>query len=213
MNKLRQIPERVVKIHLSRGSGGRGYLPPIEEQHSLCVISVHSFTAQSDESINLMPSSVILAQQPALAGLKHCNRLEQVIAKQALWQYNKNNVSQFDDVFMLDDQGQVIEASSANLFAFTGEKWVTPPLAKSGVRGVMRQCIIDNQGLLDIKCCEKAFEVKQFKEFKAVFLCNAVHGIIAVKSIFTGDETLFFDTQLSVKLAEKLKSLLLSGDI
>jgi 4-amino-4-deoxychorismate lyase len=213
VSKLRQIPERVVKIHLSRGSGGRGYLPPIEEQQSLCVISVHSFTAQSGESISLMPSSVTLAQQPALAGLKHCNRLEQVIAKQALWQFNKNHATQFDDVFMLDDNGQVIEASSANLFAFTGEKWVTPPLTKSGVKGVMRQFILDNQGLFDIECCEKAFEVKQFKEFNAVFLCNAVHGIIAVKSIFTGDETLFFDTQLSVKLAEELKSLLSSGDI
>jgi 4-amino-4-deoxychorismate lyase len=213
VNKLKQIPDRVVKILLSRGSGGRGYMPPIEGQQSLCVISVHNYTAQLTAPLSLMPSSVKLAQQPALAGLKHCNRLEQVLAKQALWAYNKTHNTSFDDVFMLDDDGQVIEASSANIFAFTGEKWVTPLLAKSGVNGVIRQCIIENQGLLNIKCSENAFKATQFKDFQAVFLCNAVHGITAVKSIFTGDETLFFDTQLSVKLAEKLKSLLSSGDI
>ncbi|GBL03032.1 aminodeoxychorismate lyase [Glaciecola sp. KUL10] len=205
--------ESVVKVLVSRGTGGRGYMPPTgDKQNSQCFVSVHPFKSQENAALSLMLSPVLLAKQPYLAGVKHCNRLEQVLAKRSLWQYNAEIESKFDDVLMLDNEQHVIESSSANFFAFDGKHWLTPKLDLCGVTGVMRQFIIDNSEALSMQVHECVMSVEQLSQLKSAFVCNAVHGVTPVKSIFNGAQSFSFDTNVVLDIDKTLTSLLLSGN-
>lgn len=110
-----------------------------------------------------------LAEQPKLAGLKHLNRLEQVMAAR------EATSKGLDELVMLDTKGRVIEAISSNLLVFDGEQWSTPALHYSGVAGVMRQWLLDQQ-LITIK----PMQSENIIAAKGLALCNAVRGIQAI---------------------------------
>lgn len=204
-DSLLKADNGVIKVLLSRGQGGRGYMPPVaEEKTSACYVSMHDYFPLKPENLRLLLSSVILSNQPVLAGLKHCNRLEQVLAKQALREYNIENSTYFDDVLMLDSEHNIIESSSANVFFFDGVKWVTPKLSLSGVNGVMRQYIIEHQNAIGMVCVETDIKLSTLSSYLAMFICNAVHGIIPVKLFFDGQQSYSFDTSIIENIAASL---------
>jgi 4-amino-4-deoxychorismate lyase len=73
-----------------------------------------------------------LSNQPLLAGLKHLNRLEQVLAR-AEWQDGEHA-----EGLMLDQAGRVIEGVFSNLFLVRDGVLITADLKRCGVAGVMR---------------------------------------------------------------------------
>lgn len=115
---------------------------------------------------------VQLAAQPLLAGIKHCNRLEQVLARREV------EARGLDEGLMLDQQGNIVEATSANLFIVSGDHLVTPPLKESGVAGVMREFIssvIAPQ--LGISVVEETIGLERLYSSDAVMLTNALSGV------------------------------------
>ena len=108
-----------IKLLLSRGVGGRGYAPPNHSQNSE-ILYLYDFPPNyalwQNEGVSLCLSEIKLAQQPRLAGIKHLNRLEQVLIKSV--QLPKD----FDDWLVLDSEDNVIESSMANLFFYQGGK-------------------------------------------------------------------------------------------
>lgn len=197
-----QHKESVVKLFLTRGVGGRGYAPlDKQQQHSQCVVSVHPFdSSQADKHLKLGISPVTLAHQPLLAGLKHANRLEQVLAKQALLEHNE----ELDDAFLLDVNGHIIETISANVFMLYQGHWLTPIIDGAGVNGVMRQFILAKSKALNISIQETYIDISMLDKVESAFCCNALHGIVAIGCIKTQLSINTLDVQTSITLKKAL---------
>ncbi|WP_100657194.1 aminodeoxychorismate lyase [Alteromonas flava] len=174
----------VIKVLLSRGHGGRGYAPE-QSSSPVFIVTEHRFPDHYDnwqqQGIALGISSVRLGRQPLLAGIKHLNRLEQVLIKQQLALQEH-----IDDVVVMDERDWVIEASAGNLFwRNQAGHWCTPLLTHCGVKGVMRQrlsyVLQENGNVLN----ENEFLLDDLIDAEAVLVCNAVMGIVPVHTLHT----------------------------
>jgi 4-amino-4-deoxychorismate lyase len=163
----------VLKLIVTRGSGGRGYAPTNTQPNWL--LSRHPLpTPSSRKGLTLRWCATRLAIQPALAGIKHCNRLEQVLAR-AEWNDPGPSGRDADDGLMCSSGGDVVCATAANLFVLREGRWLTPKIDRCGVKGICRGQLVP---LLDAD--EARLSVADVETADAVFLCNAVRGILGV---------------------------------
>jgi 4-amino-4-deoxychorismate lyase len=164
-------PRAVLKLVYTRGAGGRGYAAPDASEPSL-VLSLHPAPPPS-APLALRWCQTRLAIQPALAGIKHLNRLEQVLAR-AEW---RDDSAQ--EGLMLDGEGRVACATAANVFARCQGRWLTPALTRCGVAGIARDWVLAQ----DIGAEPAELSPAQLETAEALFLCNAVRGILPVASL------------------------------
>ena len=129
----------VVKLIVSRGASGRGYAAEsgVSTRRVVCA------WAWPEDPVNLELTgirtricSLRLGIQPALAGIKHLNRLEQVVAR-AEW-----NDPSIQEGILLDSEDHVVSGISSNIFLVIGDRLLTPRMDRCGVRGVMRSAIL-----------------------------------------------------------------------
>ncbi|NVK55406.1 MAG: aminodeoxychorismate lyase [Alteromonadaceae bacterium] len=193
------VATSVLKCLIGAGVGGRGYARADTPQLS-AALSWHDmppfYTAWQQQGIALGTVPVNLAQQPLLAGLKHANRLEQVLIKRALAQ------TAFDDCVVTDTDGQVIEASAANIFWFYKGQWHTPALDNAGVNGVMRQFILAQVPAVDVG----HYSLNALLQADAVFVCNALMQIVPVKQFSVASKTVEYSVKPGVQLRQHLAS-------
>ncbi|MFW5970318.1 MAG: aminodeoxychorismate lyase, partial [Halofilum sp. (in: g-proteobacteria)] len=172
------MPSGTLRITVSRGPGPRGYaLPP----NPLPTRVVAFFPAMDGSSptprFRLRWCRTRLALQPALAGLKHLNRLEQVLAR-GEW-----SDSTIDEGIMLATDGRVVECVASNLFILIGRTLVTPALDECGVNGVMRRQVLEAARLSGIDTEVRRVEPDEVARAAAVFVTNALRGIVPVERI------------------------------
>ena len=131
---LEGLGSGVVKLVLTRGTGPRGYRPPAEPTVTRIVIaSAPRAVPGHEDGIVVRVCDTRLALSPILAGIKHLNRLEQVLAC-AEW-----NDPAIAEGIMLAADDRVIGATAANLFVVRHGRLYTPEIRDCGVAGVMRQ--------------------------------------------------------------------------
>ena len=118
-----------------------------------------------------------LGAQPALAGLKHLNRLEQVLAR-AEW-----TDPAIAEGLLLDNNGAVIEGTQSNLFAVIGDRLLTPVLDEAGVAGVMRAWILEWAALFGLNWEEARLTRSDVLEARELFLSNSLIGVWPVRSL------------------------------
>lgn len=169
---VNSTPDGVLKLQLTRGSGGRGYAPPVSGKPTWMVSRHPLPPAQCGPGWRLQWCQTHLAWQPLLAGLKHCNRLEQVLARAEC------QAAGSDEGLVCDQDGYVIGATSANLFVLRAGRWLTPLLDRCGVAGVCRAHLLQP---LDAR--EARLDRTMIETADAVFLCNAVRGILPVATL------------------------------
>ena len=175
----------VIKIIISRGYGGRGYssngfiTPTV-------ITSLSSYPAhylhQQSEGISLAISPITLGKNPQLAGIKHLNRLEQVLIKHHL------EKTEFDDVLVCDNEGYLVEANAANLFWRKGNTLFTPDLTDSGVNGIMRQSIIQLAQKLNWKIVIVREKPETLYQADEVWLTNSLMPVLPVSCITFSDD-------------------------
>ncbi len=177
----------VAKLILTRGAGGRGYAPPLELD--LQPHRIFSFTpsdrlppSRQAEPIQAMLSSCPLSINPCLAGIKHLNRLEQVMAAAEARDQG------YDEALMADADGYLIEGSCSNLFLLCQDIWLTPRLDRAGVMGILRSTVLEACDQLDIAVEEREISSSLLAQASAAFLCNALWGIRPLGSV--GDQIL-----------------------
>jgi 4-amino-4-deoxychorismate lyase len=164
----------VAKLVVTRGCGGRGYAPA-NDAVPTWILSCHPLPpAPPRDGLVLRWCETRLAVQPALAGIKHCNRLEQVLAR-GEWNDVAVPDRDADEGLMLSTEGDVASAIAANLFVLHGRQWTTPPVDRCGVAGVCRAWAITA-----LDAVEGRLGVTDAETADAVFLCNAVRGILPV---------------------------------
>ncbi|MCG9711663.1 aminodeoxychorismate lyase [Shewanella insulae] len=191
-----------LKVLISRGTGGRGYMPP-QTPAPTCVLSLHEIPAHYLQwqagGIKLQVSQVTLGQQPLLAGMKHLNRLEQVLIRT-----HQLDVG-FDDWLVCDTAGNIIEASMANLFFIKGGTIVTPSLEQAGVAGVMREQLLLWFVLAGFNLEVRRVSLEELAHFDHVLACNSLFGAVAVNGIA---EHSFGHSPLIKQLLHDLKIIL-----
>ncbi|KGQ18946.1 Aminodeoxychorismate lyase [Lysobacter dokdonensis DS-58] len=162
----------VAKLIVTRGGGARGYARDADA-HPVWRYSRHPLPpAPREGGLVLRWCATALAVQPALAGLKHCNRLEQVLAR-GEW-----DDPAIDEGLMRSTEGDVVCATSANLFVLHGDRWSTPMVDRCGVAGTCRAWLLSQTG-----AAESRMRPADVESADAVLLCNAVRGILPVARI------------------------------
>ncbi|WP_137817843.1 aminodeoxychorismate lyase [Pseudomonas sp. 2FG] len=174
------LGEGVAKLILTRGDGVRGYAPP-QAAHSRRILQGSSApaypTVNAEQGVRLFPCATRLAEQPLLAGLKHLNRLEQVLAR-AEWQDLEHA-----EGLMLDVSGRVIEGVYSNLFLVKDGVLLTPDLSRSGVAGVMRAELLSQAERLALPVAVREISTVELLEADEVFLCNSLYGVWPVRAL------------------------------
>ncbi len=172
--------QAILKIIITRGSGGRGYLAP-DLVSPTRILTIHPWpnypTINSSLGIQLHLCDTQLSHQPALAGIKHLNRLEQVIAR------NEWNNPDISEGLMCDNQGNVIEGTMSNVFVVINNELVTPEIVNCGVAGIMRSHIMRQANILGIPMSERNLALNDVLSADEVFVCNSIIRIWPVRQL------------------------------
>ena len=170
----------VLKILLSRGVGGRGYRSPADVQPTRIVV-LHPWPDYPRnwwrEGIRLRICSTRLGESPALAGLKHLNRLEQVLAR-AEW-----DDPQIAEGVMLDGAGRVVEGTMTNLFLLRDGVLFTPGMSRCGVAGVMREVVLEVARERGMAVSETDLVARDLEVADGMFMSNSLIGIWPVREL------------------------------
>ncbi len=164
-----------IKVLVSRGRGGRGYKPGAElaSHYWLKAFDApghYRHWRQDGVDVDILP--VRLGQQPLLAGLKHCNRLEQVLAAQCL------ESLKLDEGLCLDAAGRLRCAVSANLYWSKAGRLFTPRLTETGVRGIIRGWLMTRTRVTEVDLGPEALA-----DADEILLSNALMGLVPVRRL------------------------------
>lgn len=176
-----ELKDAVVKIIVTRGEGGRGYGLPEIVNPTICI---GIFPAKrypehySSQGVTVRICQQRLGCNSALAGLKHLNRLEHILAR-AEW--SDENIA---EGLLLDTQDYLIEATVSNIFIVKQGALFTPDLSQAGVAGVMRRFIVEALAVqLGLKLTTKNLTLSDVYDADEVFLSNSIFGIWPIAKI------------------------------
>lgn len=176
--RVAETGQGVVKIVLTRGAGARGYAFTGEPAPTCIVLaSALPHHAQTVDDIHTRWCNLKLARQPRLAGIKHLNRLENVLAR-AEW----DNPAIFEGL-LCDDRGAVVSGVMSNLFWVKGGELFTPDLSQCGVAGVARTRLIRAAARLGITTLTGHFDPAELLAADEVMICNSLIGVRRVASV------------------------------
>ncbi len=183
----------VIKIILSRGAGERGYVFPKKVSvNRLVSLSALASGYSSLLSEKLLSGKLFLCQQQVsinenLAGMKHLNRRENVLARNE-WQ------GDYIDGLMLNANQHVIEGTMSNLFAIKGQQLFTPDLALGGVNGIMREVILPLAEKNNMQVMVQDLTLEALLKMDELFISNS---LIGMKSVTEFAEVAYNKPQLS----------------
>jgi 4-amino-4-deoxychorismate lyase len=170
----------IAKIIVTRGAGERGYRcsPDVPVTRIVMTAPMPPYPdSHLSEGVRVIRCRIELAQQPALAGVKHLNRLENVLAR-AEW--TDDTIA---EGILCDSEGRVIGGTMSNVFAVLRGELVTPSLQRCGVAGVTRERAMDAALELGMACRIRDVAWTEFLQAEEVFLVNSVFGVWPVREI------------------------------
>ncbi|WP_286268801.1 aminodeoxychorismate lyase [Thalassotalea hakodatensis] len=169
------FPLAVLKVMITAGTGGRGY-SRIGVSKPNVIVMVHEFPKHyidwQQAGVSIGIAKTRLGINPNLAGIKHLNRLEQVLIRKEL------DESQWQDLIVTDVQNNIVETSCANVFWIKNNDVFTPELGSSGVSGLLRNQTI--RQLSEIKLIKEPLD--SLVDIDAMIICNSVMGYVPVKN-------------------------------
>ncbi len=200
----------IVKIMVTRGCSERGYRAP-EQTPLTRIVQIHEGLPQRFFKQDTVPAAKLCLCQhkvsinPSLAGLKHLNRLENVLARNE-WR------DEYHEGLMCDTDGNVIEGTMSNIFGIREGILFTPSLHRSGVAGIIRETIIRLAADNGIKVFEENLSLEKILSMEELFICNSLLEILPVTSLQASAsvdaECLWQTTPLHYDFAEKINQLL-----
>jgi 4-amino-4-deoxychorismate lyase len=176
--------DAVAKIIVTRGESSRGYAVPDGIKTSRVVIkfAVPTYPLKNQtHGVKLHLCELKLGLQPKLAGVKHLNRLENVLARM---EWKDSSIA---DGLLLDSNDNVIECTMSNIFARYGNSLITPSLKECGVAGIARTRIIENAKDFDLNVKIEALKLNKLMQADEIIICNSLFGAWQVVS-FNGKQ-------------------------
>lgn len=184
----------IAKIMVTRGVGERGYAPA-SQANPTRIVSFHpapeNEASCNVEGIELHLCDLKLSRQPRLAGIKHLNRLENVIAA------GECQAVGAVEGLLEDEEGFVISGTRSNLFAVIGGRLSTPDLSASGVAGVQRDRVMAWAAIHGVECTISRLKMADLLEADELFLVNSVFGLWPIARIEGKD---FMQRQVSLRV-------------
>ncbi len=193
-----------IKIIVSRGAGERGYkFSKNTTSNRFVLLSALETDYSSFLSHQLLSGELFICKQQVsinenLAGIKHLNRLENVLARN---EWNDNAKNNFIDGLMLNANQHVIEGTMSNLFAVKDKQLFTPDLGLSGVNGIMREIIIDLASKNNIKTSVDSFTIDTLFSMDELFISNS---LIAMKAVTKLGDSLYKDQLVTTMIFDEL---------
>jgi 4-amino-4-deoxychorismate lyase len=172
----------VLKLIVTRGNGGRGYRPPAAPEPMRILLRYpwpEYLDSWRQQGVHLRVCATRLGRNSRLAGLKHLNRLEQVLARME-WQ----DSDRIQEGLMLDEEGLVIEGTMTNVFVSrTPGTLATPDLQHCGVAGLMRAYILEQAEAAGLDVRVGRLTLAELLDAREIFLCNSLIGVWPVSAI------------------------------
>lgn len=165
--------EGILKIIVTRGAGGRGYRPP-DKPACTRIVALYppvDATTPAGTGIEVRWCEARLGRNAGLAGIKHLNRLEQVLAQ---GEWRDPGIA---EGLMLDTEGEVVAATAGNVFVVREGMVCTSDLRYCGIRGVMRGRVLAAARSSGIPVEELPLWPGDIESATEVFVTNAVRGI------------------------------------
>ncbi|MDG1693337.1 MAG: aminodeoxychorismate lyase [Porticoccaceae bacterium] len=187
--KGESISQGVVKVIVTAGVGGRGYKSPDTiEARVVCSYSnlPKGIEDYRNQAINVRFCKHRLPINQPLAGIKHLNRLDQILAR------NEWTCDNYHEGLMFSESGHLIEAVSGNIFVKLADCWLTPCVDQAGVSGVMRSLMLEEIfPACGIPLYVKPISMCELAESQSLLLCNSIKGLAEVGSVDNHDNQLF----------------------
>jgi 4-amino-4-deoxychorismate lyase len=165
----------VIKLLLTRGIAlARGYALSGHERGMRIALRYAwpaEDPAQEEKGVRVRLATVRLGENPALAGIKHCNRLEQVLARR---EWTDPGIT---EALMFSSSGALVSGTLSNVFLTRGSKLLTPLVDRCGVAGVMRGLVLELAAAVGITAEERRLDAADLEAADEVFLTNALIGI------------------------------------
>ena len=171
---------QVLKIIITRGQSERGYQIPDNQQPTRIIelAPLPDYPSEyTTDGVSVMLCQHRLGINPALAGIKHLNRLEQVLAR------NEIKNTNFAEGLMMDLNSHIIEGTMTNIFAVKAGKLTTPDLSGCGVAGVMRAVMLELAEEDNIPCNIVKITQADLLSSDEIFLTNSLIGVWPVRNI------------------------------
>jgi 4-amino-4-deoxychorismate lyase len=172
------VERAVLKIILTRGIGARGYLPASDSSTRIGMrLPWPDFprdNARAGVSVRICETH--LGHNPRLAGIKHLNRLEQVMARSE-WSNG------YAEGLMLDGDGNVIEGTMSNVFVVVDGGLITPDLRACGVEGVMRAVVLEAAANRGFRCQTRPLTLQDIDAAQELFITNSLIGVWPVRQV------------------------------
>jgi len=201
IEKLQLNDDAVLKLTITRGVSGRGYA--FTEGDSVTRVTASyampNYPQLNTQGIKAITCKTPVSVNPLLAGIKHLNRLDNVLAR------NEWQTADIAEGFMFDQHGHIIEGTMSNVFCVLGDDLYTPSLDNAGVAGIMRQQVIELAQTLNIAVSIVDISKQNFLQMDAVFITNSLIGIWPVTEI---DDTKFQSSELVKRLQEELLKIM-----
>ena len=194
-----QHPHCVLKLQLGAAALGRGYGRAGESQSNLsaALYPARTLPGQRQDPARLLLCQTRLAEQPLLAGVKHGNRLEQVLAS------NEWQAAGCDEGLMLSTSCLLIEGTHSNVLVQHAGRLLTPSLQRAGVAGVLRE------RLLELTAMQVAdISLADLSAAEGLWLVNSVFGLRAVSELMLPEGPISFDLARSAALDAELDAAL-----
>jgi 4-amino-4-deoxychorismate lyase len=198
----KQISKGILKLILTRGNGGRGYQYD-KGQQPVLIICWNKWPdipeKHYSDGIEATVCATRLALQPLLAGIKHLNRLEQVLAK------NELSDTTYAEGITLDYNEQLIEGTSSNLFFVKNGHLCTPELDNCGVKGTLRSLVMQIARINDIPVSEGKYTLTDLREADEVFFTNSIIGIYPVSKLtFSEIDFIVYETKSIISFLSRI---------
>ncbi|MBV9725386.1 MAG: aminodeoxychorismate lyase [Gammaproteobacteria bacterium] len=171
----------IIKLLLSRGTAlARGYgLTGGERARRIALRYTwpQDDPAAQEQGVRVRLATLRLGENPALAGIKHCNRLEQVLARQ---EWTDPAIA---EALLFSSSGALVSGIMSNVFLVQGSRLLTPRIDRCGVAGVMRALILEIAASAGLSAEEGRLGAADLEAADELFLTNAVTGIRPVREI------------------------------
>jgi 4-amino-4-deoxychorismate lyase len=172
--------QAVLKIIVTRGYGQRGYRG-LSSEDPTRIIMLHPWPEYpagfKQQGVAVRVCSTRLGRNPLLAGIKHLNRLEQVLAR------NEWDDLSIPEGIMLDSAGQVVAGTMTNVFLVRDGRLLTPDLSQCGVAGIMRELILETAAQMALSVTITELNLRDMTNMQEIFLCNSLIGLWPVREL------------------------------
>jgi 4-amino-4-deoxychorismate lyase len=192
------LARAVLKLVISRGPGARGYRLPASPQPTRVLSVVDGpVTLDATDTATVRLCATRLSLQPALAGVKHLNRLEQVLAR-AEWG------DDYSEGLMSDTAGNIIEGTASNVFLVADGVLCTPDVSQCGVAGVVRELVLERAPALGIRCLVQPITLDLLYRADEMFLTNSLIGVRPVTRL---EQRTYAIGQITEDIRQTLKQI------